>query len=134
MHEEICAGGVVLRGDRFLALKRYNGVWLLPKGHVDPGETLEETASREVEEETGLKAILEEKLGETSYTFVEDGVEHHKRVHWYLMESLDGEPNPERGMFLEVRWMRLDEVAELTFEHDRQLVRKAFQIKHGKGF
>ena len=61
--EVICAGGVVLRGEKFLAMKRFNGVWLLPKGHVDPGETLEETAVREVAEETGLKAQLGPKLG-----------------------------------------------------------------------
>lgn len=133
MQEELCAGGVVLRGNRFLMLRRKNGVWLLPKGHVDPGEALEETAIREVEEETGLKATLGEKLGETSYSFMHEDGQHQKRVHWFVMESLEGDPIPEEGMFLEVRWMGMDEIDGLTFEHDRQLVRKAFQIK-GKEF
>lgn len=132
MNEEICAGGVVIRGEKFIALRRHNGVWLLPKGHVDPGETLEETSLREVEEETGLKATLGEKLGETSYSHTEGGRLHQKRVHWYLMESQDGEPRPEEGMFTEVRWMTAQEISELTFEHDRQLVRKAFSIIKGR--
>lgn len=132
MPEEICAGGIVLRGRCFLALRRYNGVWLLPKGHVDPGETLEETAVREVWEETGLRVVLGDKLGETAYGFTDSNGEHYKKVHWYLMESLEGEPRPEPGMFLEVRWLGEDCINTLTFEHDRQLVRKAFEIKHGK--
>ncbi|HHZ20069.1 MAG TPA: NUDIX hydrolase [Firmicutes bacterium] len=127
--EVICAGGVVLRGEKFLAMKRFNGVWLLPKGHVDPGETLEETAVREVAEETGLKAQLGPKLGETAYSFRENGILQHKRVHWFLMESDQGEPRPEEGMFSEVRWLGLDEIDFLTFEHDRELVKKAFRLR-----
>ena len=42
---EICAGGVVIKDGKVVAIKRKNGVWLMPKGHVDPGETLEEAAS-----------------------------------------------------------------------------------------
>lgn len=127
--EVICAGGVVLRAEKFLALKRVNGVWLLPKGHVDPGETLEETALREVEEETGLQAKLGAKLGETAYCFRENGVIQYKRVHWYLMESAEGDPRPEEGMFTEVCWLGRDEVGCLTFQHDQELVKKAFAIR-----
>lgn len=130
--EVVCAGGVVIRQGKFLALKRMNGVWLLPKGHVDPGETLEETAVREVAEETGLTARLGPKLGETSYSFRENGVLLHKRVHWFLMNSVEGEPRPEEGMFTEVRWLGQEETDVLTFLHDRELVKKAFSLKAGE--
>lgn len=129
--EELCAGGIVLKADKFLALRRHNNVWLLPKGHVDPGETLEETAVREVNEETGLTVELGAKLGETSYSHSEDGKIHHKRVHWYAMEAVAGEARPEEGLFTEVRWFAKDEIGYLTFEHDRALVRKAFLLKRG---
>jgi 8-oxo-dGTP pyrophosphatase MutT (NUDIX family) len=127
--EEICAGGVVLQSGRFLALRRRNGVWLLPKGHVDPGETLEQTAVREVNEETGLTVKLGPKLGETRYSHSEDGQMHRKHVHWYLMDAVAGEARPEEGLFTEVRWFEQSEIRRLTFEHDRALVRKAFILK-----
>ena len=57
MREEVSAGGVVLVGNAILLLKKYNGDWVLPKGKVEPGETHEETALREVKEETGVKAV-----------------------------------------------------------------------------
>lgn len=128
---EICAGGVVLKGNQFLAMRRRNNVWLMPKGHVDPGETLEETAVREVNEETGLTVELGPRLGETSYSHTEDGRIHHKRVVWYKMEAIGGEARPEEGLFMEVRWFGEDEIGFLTFEHDRALVRKAFALKRG---
>lgn len=129
--EEICAGGIVLQNGRFLALRRCNGAWLLPKGHVDPGETLEQTAVREVNEETGLTVNLGPKLGETTYTHSEDGQIHRKHVHWFLMDAIAGEARPEEGLFSEVRWFDQSEIRRLTFEHDRVLVRKAFALKKG---
>ena len=81
--EEICAGGFVLRDGKVLALRRWNGAWLPPKGHVDFGESLEEAARREVYEEAGLVAAVGPKLGESAYTHSEDGRLHRKRVHWF---------------------------------------------------
>jgi 8-oxo-dGTP pyrophosphatase MutT (NUDIX family) len=129
MNEEICAGGIVLRQGKFLALQRHNGVWLLPKGHVDPGETLEETALREVREETGLVAKLGPKLGQTAYSHMEDGKVHNKRVHWYLMRSDSGEIKREEDIFTDIRWFDRMEIDRLTFNHDRELVNKAFAIQ-----
>lgn len=123
--EELCAGGFVVRDGRVLALRRWNGVWLPPKGHIDPGETPIEAALREVREETGLAATTGGMLGETAYTHAEDGIQHRKRVRWFLMFAGPGEVEPEAGMFTAFRWLGPDELGTFTFTHDRELARRA---------
>ena len=125
---EICAGGVVIKDHKVVSLRRKNGVWLMPKGHVDPGETLEEAAVREVWEETGLEARIGAPLGETEYGFSEDGVWHQKKVFWFYMEAIGGELRPEAEMFTETRLLSLGELTTLTFPADRQLAAKALTI------
>ena len=122
---ELCAGGFVIRDGRVLALRRWNGVWLPPKGHIDPGETMIEAAVREIREETGLAVESGGILGETAYTHAEDGQPHQKRVHWFLMFAGPGEVNPEAGMFTGFRWLGPDELDIFTFAHDRELARRA---------
>jgi 8-oxo-dGTP diphosphatase len=121
------AGGIVHRraGDATEVLvvhrPRYED-WSLPKGKVDPGETLEQTALREVEEETGVRAKLGPHVGKNEYR---DRHGRSKRVDWYLMEPIDGdfEPNDEVD---EIRWVPVDEVRELlTHEDDFRLVQEA---------
>lgn len=128
INEEICAGGFVVRDGAVLALRRWNGVWLPPKGHVDPGETLAQAACREVLEETGLRVEVREELGETVYSHREDGTLHRKRVHWFLMIAGPGEARPEEGVFTEARWAGPDELDLFTYEHDRRLARKALAL------
>ncbi|NLZ44865.1 MAG: NUDIX hydrolase [Clostridia bacterium] len=127
--EEICAGGVVCYQGKIVALRRKNGVWLMPKGHVDPGETLEEAARREVKEETGLSVCLGPKLGETAYSFVEGGKRHKKRVHWFYMEARGGELQPEEEMFTAVRLLNGDELDVLSFPADREIAERALVVK-----
>ena len=64
--------------------------WSIPKGTPIPGETLEETAVREVREETGLSVRILERLGDITYWFSTRGTRHHKTVHFYLLEALGG--------------------------------------------
>ena len=126
--EEICAGGIVIREGKVLALRRWNGVWLPPKGHVDPGETLAEAARREVREETGLEAEAGPPLGVNAYTHREDGRPHRKRVHWFLMAAGDGGVRPEEGMFTAYRWLGPDELDLLSFDSDRETARRALAV------
>ena len=118
------AGGVVARrGDGGTELcvvhrPRY-GDWTLPKGKLDPGETFEEAALREVCEETGLRCSLVRELRSTHST---DGKGRPKIVRYWLMEVEGGEftPNDEVD---ELRWMTPGEaIAALTYERDRDLI------------
>ena len=102
--------------------------WSLPKGKADPGERDEETALREVEEETGLRCILGAPAGRTRYR---DSKGRDKVVHYWLMEpesegaATDGAfvPNDEVDA---VHWCSVTEAtARLSYAHDRKLLAKA---------
>jgi len=123
------AGGIVVRrGSRdahevlLVHRPRYDD-WSLPKGKNDPGERDEETALREVEEETGLRCTLGARAGRTRYR---DSKGRDKVVHYWLMEpQSDGAfvPNEEVD---EVSWCTVDDaVARLSYAHDRKLLAKA---------
>jgi len=93
--------------------------WTLPKGKVDPGETEEEAALREVEEETGVVCQLGRPLGTTSYV---DRKGRPKVVHYWLMRAGPGTFVPHNEID-EVRWLPIAEALELlTYERDRTLL------------
>src|SRR5206468_9150651 len=90
------------------------GTWALPKGNLDPGERPEETAVREVREETGIDGRLVEKLGDVKYTYTRrGGVRAFKIVSFYLLRAGPGRLGAiEERMRIEVaeaRWLPLDE-------------------------
>jgi diadenosine hexaphosphate hydrolase (ATP-forming) len=128
MIQDACAGGLVFVKGRLLILERYNGVWLFPKGHIDPGETAPVAAVREVEEESGLKAKILEPLGETAYTFTENGAEHYKTVQWFLMEALSNQIKLEKDFFRDYRLVEANGIGRLNFAHDREMARRAFDF------
>ena len=113
------AGGLVVRNGSVLLVHRpaYDD-WTFPKGKLDPGESWQEGARREVEEETGLRCDPGEEVGRTHYT---DARGRSKEVRYYRMEP-DGEPLAQNEVD-EVRWVPLEDAADLlTYEHDRDLV------------
>ena len=118
------AGGVVFRrgasGTELCVVHRPRyGDWTLPKGKLDPGESFEEAALREVQEETGLRCSLVRELDSTHYT---DAKGRPKIVRYWLMEVDGGEfePNDEVD---ELRWMTPSEaIATLTYDRDRDLI------------
>jgi 8-oxo-dGTP diphosphatase len=117
------AGGIVLRGGRMALVHRprYDD-WSLPKGKLDPGETFEDAALREVWEETGLRARLVRELPSVEY----EVRGRSKLVRYWLMsvESDDGfEPNDEVD---ELRWLSPAEALDLlTYDRDRGVVAAA---------
>ena len=125
------AGGIVIRYQdatpQFVAGRRRRerdgATWTLPKGTPESGETLEETALREVAEETGLKVRIISPLEAIKYTFVQRGTRIHKTVHYFLMEPIGGGLEDHDREFDEVRWVGFQEAAALlSFETERSLV------------
>jgi 8-oxo-dGTP pyrophosphatase MutT (NUDIX family) len=111
---EVSAGGVVYRrgegGIEVLICKDagYHR-WVLPKGLVDAGESFEQTAVREVEEEVGVVSRLVAPLGEERYVYTARGMRVFKTVHYFLLEYVSGsEANHDHEME-DVRWCSLDE-------------------------
>jgi 8-oxo-dGTP diphosphatase len=116
------AGGLVVRDGSVLLVHRprYDD-WTLPKGKLEPGESWEQGARREVEEETGLSCVPGEEVGRSHYT---DARGRSKEVRYYRMEP-DGDPVPQNEVD-EVRWVPFGEaVALLSYERDRALVLQA---------
>ena len=100
--------------------------WTLPKGTPKSGESLEETALREVGEETGLDVVITGPLGSIEYWFVQRGTRIHKTVHYFSMEARGGDLSRHDREFEQVRWLDLAEAAStLTFETERDLVARA---------
>ena len=100
--------------------------WTLPKGTPDPGETLEQTALREVREETGLEVNILEPLRAIEYAFVQDGTRIRKTVHYFLMEPTGGDLASHDHEFERVRWVRFGEAGGLlSFATERELVADA---------
>jgi len=128
------AGGIVIRSGadspRLVVGKRKrerDGVtWTLPKGTPNPRETTEETALREVREETGLEVRIIRPFDAIEYFFVQGRTRIHKTVHYFLMVPTGGDLGRHDHEFDEVRWIGFDEAATLlTFETERALVARA---------
>ena len=140
-HEMIAAGGVVYRrtasGIEYLVGEQID--WRtrdrnvrLPKGHVDPGEALEQAALREVAEETGRSARIEAHLGEHRYSFVapprraRPGGRIEKIVVFFLMEDLGPSPDPRDDEMERLLWLDADTAcARLSFENEQAMIRRA---------
>jgi 8-oxo-dGTP pyrophosphatase MutT (NUDIX family) len=115
------AGGVVLNANNEVLFIFRSGVWDLPKGHVEAGESFEETALREVEEETGLGAIhLLKELTTTRHFYLLKGKWEIKMTKWFLMQSNDkGVLTPQISEGIEkAEWIsksQLDQVLKNSF-------------------
>ena len=113
------AGGVV-RNDSGGALMIYrNNRWDLPKGHVEPGESIAACAVREVAEETGIRAEIEgtDELCSTLHCYNLYGKWEMKRTHWYAMRYADGKlhPQSEEGI-AKVEWLHGDELKNAVLQ------------------
>ena len=132
---EISAGGVVYRwaGARpevILIAREKGNVWCLPKGLVEPGERVRETALREVREETGVRGEIVGKIGQVNYWYVgrEGGepVRIFKTVHFYLMRYLEGDVRRHDWEVEDARWFPLAEaIRRATYKGEREILEKA---------
>lgn len=104
----------------------------LPKGIVEAGETPEQAAVREVNEEMGLDAAIVSPLTTVAYEYDEGGALVSKRVHFFLMRHLGGEPHPRDGEMASANWFAADQLADaLTFDTERVVVAEALRKLSG---
>lgn len=133
---EVSAGGVVFRRDQagqpaYLLIRDSYGHWGFPKGHLERNESAEAAAIRETAEETGLVELRSHGPIDTiNWYFRLRGKLIHKYCHFFLFESLSGEPVPqaEEGI-TECRWFQLEHaVVELGYDNARDVMRRAGEL------
>ena len=133
----LSAGGVVFddRGRILLLQKSDEGIWCFPKGHVEPGETLEQAAAREVLEECGLVCAIGPRIAEVQYTYYWplDDVNYDKRVVYFLAEPVGGTIRLE-DRFRDHQWVTPARALRILFHaSDRSVVRGAMKAKRLTG-
>jgi 8-oxo-dGTP pyrophosphatase MutT (NUDIX family) len=132
VRDAVSAGGVVARAtpgagaEVVLCGRRAEKLWALPKGTPDGNEPIEQTALREVREETGLDVEAVEKLGTIDYWFVMRGYRVHKLVHHWLMRPVGGDVADHDHEYDEVEWVPIEVALErVTYDNERKIVREA---------
>ena len=133
--DETSAGGLVVADDGVTGPRaaligrtdrRGRLLWSLPKGHIEEGETPEDTAVREVAEETGIIGEVVAPLGIIDFWFVADGRRVHKTVHHFLLRAIGGALSDADVEVTEVAWVPLDELSgRLAYADERALVERA---------
>lgn len=128
-----CGGVVIYRGKILLLYKnyknRYEG-WVLPKGTVEAGETHEETALREVKEESGVRAEIVSYVDVSHYRFtVPEGIVN-KSVHWYLMSanSFRSKPQKEEYFYDSGFYIFHEAYHLLKFPNEKQILEEAYNL------
>jgi len=127
-----CGGVIIHKGKVLLLYKNQNGKymgWVMPKGTVEPNETLEQTAIREVKEESGvIKPKVVRYIGKTQYTFKSAADIVNKTVHWYLMsaESFHSKPQAEEYFIDSGFYKQHEAFYMLKFHDEKQIMNKAY--------
>ncbi len=128
MKREFSAGGILVKDGKVLMIKVRSlagkEVWTFPKGHIEKGESKEEAALREVEEETGIKPCLIKELKSCTYFFRDKvGESVKKTVFWYLMKPIEEGKIKTPDEVIEVRWVDIKEAQKLaTYRSDIEIL------------
>jgi 8-oxo-dGTP pyrophosphatase MutT (NUDIX family) len=137
---EISSGGIVYRrrkGVTEVAVIRVRNKWRLPKGRVEKGEGLQETALREVREESGLEGRVVAKLGDITYWYTNktkegETIRIFKRVYFYLIRYLKGDVRRHDDEVEEACWLPIEEaMKKLSYPTERETMRKAMILLGG---
>lgn len=137
---EISSGGIVYRrrkGVTEVAVIRVRNKWRLPKGRVEEGEGLQETALREVREESGLEGRVVAKLGDITYWYTNktkegETIRIFKRVYFYLVRYLKGDVRRHDDEVEEACWLPIEEaMKKLSYPTERETMRKAMILLGG---
>lgn len=138
--DEVSAGGLVVDTSGKLGLligrrdvKDLTGkriLWSLPKGHIEAGETPEEAALREVQEETGIQPTIAKSLGVIDFWFMAEGKRIHKTVHHFLFAEKSGKLQAQLSEVDDVKWFPLDEIAKtLAYPDERKLIQRSGDLR-----
>lgn len=137
IRNQVSSGGVIFRkndkGVTEIALVSVKDgkVWSLPKGIVEKGEKTEQTAEREVREETGLSGRVLEKLGDISYWYYikKENIKCNKTVHFYLLEYISGSTTDHNWEVDNAEWFQVDKALDkLSYRGDLRIVQKAKEL------
>jgi len=138
--EETSAGGLVVDAAVHppvaALIGRYDRrgrlLWSLPKGHLEPGESFEQTAIREVAEETGITGSIVAPLGTIDFWFVAEGRRIHKTVHHFLLRASTGTLSDADPEVSEVAWVPLELLPQrLAYADERELVERVPELLSG---
>jgi 8-oxo-dGTP pyrophosphatase MutT (NUDIX family) len=109
--------------------RSYSGMWALPKGTPRAGETLEQVAVREVQEETGLEVRLIAYIGNISYFFIRDNIRFQKQVRHFLFEAIGGDTSLHDAEYDRVEWFSIPEaLRRLTYQNEVNILSQAEDI------
>ena len=128
---ETSFGGVVLRGGDVLVITPAGRrrVTALPKGGPHAGETGEQTAGREVREETGITAEVGQRLGDVAYVYRRDGRRIRKTVHYFLCRFVSGSTDDHDHEVDDARWIPLEQaLTSLSYPGERRLIARAMAM------
>ena len=137
--DETSAGGLVIdsTGTKGLLIGRIDQkdasrqriLWSLPKGHIEEGETPEQAAVREVQEETGITSSIKKSLGVIDFWFMASGKRIHKTVHHFLFDEVGGVLTPQESEVDEVAWFPLDEIVnKLAYPDEKKLIARSGEL------
>jgi 8-oxo-dGTP pyrophosphatase MutT (NUDIX family) len=133
---EVSYGGVVVRGDQVLVIvpRGRRRVLGLPKGGRDAGESPQQTAAREVREETGITARVRDRLGQVDYSYRRGGRRIDKTVHFYLCVFEAGDTADHDHEVDDARWMPLQQARHrLSYPGERAMIERALSILAANG-
>ena len=128
MKREFSAGGIVFnsQGQVLLTKHSQNKHWSFPKGLIDPGQTSEEAALREVREEGGVEAEILGRVGYSKYVYTLGGEKIFKVVTYFLMKYVSGDIKDHDWEVSDIGWYEQEEaMKKLTFNQDKELLKKA---------
>ncbi len=126
MKKEKSCGCVIIKNGKILLIQQTDEVWGFPKGHVEQGETEEETAIREVKEETNLDVEIEKDKRYTLKYVTDNGI--FKQVVLFVARKIGGEEKRQESEIKSMRWLNYDDaIKTITYDNTRELLKRIWQ-------
>ncbi len=129
LNKEVSGVGEMVSMEVVLVGRSHAGIWALPKGTPQPGETIEQVAVREAQEETGLQVRLIAYIGSISFSFVRDQIRYHKQVRHFLLEAVGGDTSLHDHEYDQAEWFPIHEACRrLTYQNEVHILYQAEEM------